>query len=108
MVIPVKIISESEIQKVIPDFDSEYAQTNPSEFIQMLSELGMNISKPVEQQYLIHRNVFNEVVCCNRWVGLEKIDEQWLNSGYASRDAKLAASDSRLVADLNPLKHIDF
>lgn len=39
-----------------------------------------------------HRNLQNEVVFCPRYEGQERLDEQWIKSGYASLDAIIASS----------------
>jgi hypothetical protein len=61
----------------------------------------MDIDKPVlRQDGLQHRNRLNEVVVCSRWVGEERLDEAWLYSGYASREAIDKASGSKILEDL--------
>lgn len=95
------IISESEIAKVLKDYDSSIEDTQSTKFKLMLHSLGMDISKPYQRQDgLQHRNRFNEIVVCSRWVGDERTDEQWIKSGYASRSAIDKASGSKLTEDL--------
>jgi hypothetical protein len=97
----VVIISDSEIAKVLPDWHYEFPLTNPEEFSKMLWELGINTTQPVEKQEgFLHRNRFNETVLCNRWVGYERLDKEWIDSGYASRDARNEASQSRMLKDI--------
>lgn len=94
------IISESEIAKVIPDY-SYKLEENETKFKLFLYSLGMDISRPFQRQDgLQHRNRFNEIVVCSRWVGEERIDEEWINSKYASKEAKDKASGSRILEDL--------
>ena len=95
------IISESEIIKVLEDYDASIEDTQPTKFKLMLHSLGMDISKPYQRQDgLQHRNRFNEIVVCSRWVGDERTDEQWIKGGYASRAAIDKASGSKLTEDL--------
>lgn len=94
------IVSESEIVKVLPNYSSdfEYRQT---EFRDLLHSLGMDVEKPYQRQDgLQHRNRFNEVVVCSRWVGNSRLDSEWLKSGYASREAIDKASGSKLTEDI--------
>ena len=57
----------------------------------MLFEIQPNIQ---------HRNRFNEVVICDRFVGNERIDPNWINSGYASKEAKDKASSNKILDDI--------
>lgn len=93
------IISESEIIKVLPNYS--YLYEEESTFPAFLYSLGMDVSKPyTRQDALQHRNRFNEIVVCSRWVGEERTDEQWINSGYASREAIDKASGSKILESL--------
>jgi len=93
-------ISESEIIKVLPDYDSNMETINPTKFKLMLYNLGMDISQHYERQdFIQHRNRFNEIVVCSRWVGQERLDNQWINSGYASRAAIDKSSGCKLLED---------
>ena len=94
------IISESEIVKVMPNYSSEFEHRD-EEFKNFLYSLGMNVDRPYQRQDgLQHRNRFNEVVVCSRWVGEERLDEAWIKNGYASRSAIDKASGSKLTEDI--------
>lgn len=94
------IISESEIAKVMPNYTSKF-EDRDEEFKEFLYSLGMNVNRPYQRQDgLQHRNRFNETVVCSRWVGEERLDEAWVNSGYASRAAIDKASGSKLTEDI--------
>lgn len=94
------IISESEIIKVMPNYSSEF-EDRDEEFKSFLYSLGMNVDRPYQRQdALQHRNRFNEIVVCSRWVGEERLDEAWINSSYASRSAIDKASGSKLTEDI--------
>lgn len=94
------IVSESEIVKVMPNYSSDF-ENDTSAFNKFLYSLGMDIDKPMlRQDGLQHRNRLNEVVVCSRWVGEERLDEAWLYSGYASREAIDKASGSKILEDL--------
>jgi hypothetical protein len=94
------IISESEITKVMPNYSAEF-ENEEIKFKSFLYSLGMDINKPYQRQDgLQHRNRLNEIVVCSRWVGEERVDEAWINSGYASKPAIDKASGSKLTEDL--------
>ena len=98
-------VSLSEINKIYPDFTFEESEKNPEELKRILDEFGLDTSVPWDTQVgLTHRNKLNEVVNTPRWVGNEKLTPEWLNSGFASKEAKDKASGSRLVTDLYRLK----
>jgi hypothetical protein len=42
----------------------------------------------------------NQVVTCDRWLGEERQDSDWINSGYASREARDKYSGNRILEDL--------
>lgn len=103
------IVSESEIARVIPEYSYDMPNDNPVLFNLILFQLGIDTTKRIEiQTGLMHRNRLNEVVLCSRFVGEERQDVEWLNSGYASQHAKDKASGSRLLEDLYRAKNLTF
>lgn len=87
-------ISESELAKVM-DYNASITE---EELKPILHSLGLN----TEQQYLRqdglqHRNRFNEIVVCSRWVGNERYDDEWIMSGYASKEAVDRHKNNRLL-----------
>ncbi len=101
------IISESEIVKVMPNYSAEFEDDEFSGFNHFLYSCGMDIEKPFfRQDGLQHRNRLNEVVVCSRWVGEERLDEAWLHSGYASKEAIDKASGSKILEDLYRSKNL--
>ena len=99
------IVSASEIAKVMPEFTYQWAEDNPSTFKAMLWELGMDVNMPYEcQENIQHRNRFEEVVQCDRWVGNERIDADWVQSGLASYEAISKASGNRILTDIFRMK----
>lgn len=104
-IIALSYISFSEIQKVNPKVTPTWAKNNLTEFHNILKELGMDISVPYDWQVNIqHRNRFNEVVTCDRIVGNELTSKDWVNSGYASREAVDKSKRSKLLIDLYRMK----
>ena len=95
------IISESEIAKVIPEYSYELEEKEPEKFKEIMHSLGMDVNQIyIRQDAIQHRNRFNEVVVCSRWVGRERIDSTWLTSGYASKQAIDKASGSKILESL--------
>lgn len=100
------IISESELAKVIPDY-SYSLEEDQDKFLKLLYDLGMDVERPYSRQDAIqHRNRFNEIVVCSRWVGEERVDDDWIESGYASREAIDRASGSKILEDIYRSKHM--
>lgn len=100
------IISESEICKVLPDYSYELEQ-DQERFLNLLHNLGMDVTKNYQRQDgLQHRNRFNEIVVCSRWIGQERTDPLWINSGYASKEAIDKASGSKILEDLYRSKYL--
>lgn len=67
----------------------------------MWHTLGIDTTKKIEKQEgLIHRNEFNEISQCPRWVGYERTDRDWFDSGKASIEAYYQASDVGLRQEL--------
>jgi hypothetical protein len=96
-IIALSYISESEIKKVQPDFSGSKGDASLES---KLFDLGLDVVKGYEEQQCQHRNRFNEVVECKRWVGNERTDKSWVTSGYASIEAIDKAGGNRLITDL--------
>lgn len=95
------IISESEIAKVMPEYSYTLEEKEPKKFKEIMHSLGMDVNQIyIRQDAIQHRNRFNEVVVCSRWVGRERIDNDWLTSGYASKQAIDKASGSKILESL--------
>lgn len=87
------------------DFTYEWVEQNREEFMQLLHEFGMDTLQPIELQTEIqHKNRMGKVVICDRWVGNERTDRVWVESGHASREAKDKASGSKLLDDIYRMK----
>lgn len=100
-IVALTYISMSELVKVKPDITSDWVNENYEEFLTMLYSLGLDTNIPFEIQGNIrHRNRFGEVVTCDRYVGNERIDRAWINSGYASYEALAKSADNKILTDL--------
>ena len=66
-----------------------------------LFKLGGDIDKPVSVQACKHKDVDGETHLGYRYVLYERTDKEWLASGHAQVEARIAAcSDPHLAADL--------
>lgn len=99
-IIALQYISLSELYTVDKNYTEKWVEDNPKELEKVLRDLGLETNLPYEHQFCTHRNRFNNIITCSRWVGNEMISKEWLDSGYASQTAKDKASGSRLLADL--------
>lgn len=101
------IVSLSEIQKVFPFVTDEYCKEYPDNLNEILTRFGCDVNKPIEVQTgLDHRNRLGEIVNCTRWACFERLDSDWVDSPWASREAKNKATGNRLLKDLNPYVNI--
>lgn len=101
MITAICIVSASELALAKPDFTYEWAESNTKELNELLYQFGMDITQAIEaQEGLDHRNRMNKIVNCTRWVGHERTDKDWINSGNASKEAKDKATGNRLIEDL--------
>ena len=104
-IIALRYISLSEINKFRPEINKEWIEQHPAEFKEILFSLGVDVEIPWDyQENLNHRNAFNESVTCDRIVGNERTDQEWVDSGFASREAIDKSKQSRLLTDLYRMK----
>lgn len=99
LIVALVIVSLSELQKVIPQYQEDWETKHVNAHMKYLYDLGLDTSRPYEKQNIKHRNRLNEVVTCARWVGFERQDLDWIESGYASQEAKDKFSGNKLVED---------
>ena len=94
-------VSLSKIQTVVNWVTEEFIEENPEVFKEMLYDLGMDVyNYPWETQVVTHRNRFNNIITCPRYVGNERTDAQWINSGYCSVEAKDKSLNNSILTDL--------
>ena len=104
-IIALKYVSAVDIAKVFPSFTYDYIKTNPKEFQDILYQFGMNINYMYEiQEDKQHKSIEGKLVQADRYVGQERTDKEWLDSGWASREAKDKSSGSKLLNDLYRMK----
>jgi hypothetical protein len=99
------IISVSELAVVNPDITYDWIEKNNHAFLDMLHELGMNTKQPIEkQENVLHKNRFDKIVQCDRYVGSERWDIDWVQSGYASQAAIDKSKGNTMLTDLYRLR----
>jgi len=103
-IIALVYISQSELWTVNPKYTEEWVQNNPQQLEGVLYDLGLDVNQPYEVQFNTHRNRFGNINSCTRFVGNERLNDEWINSGHASDAAKDKASGSNLVKDLYSLR----
>ena len=97
-------VSLSELYTIYKKYTSEYFEMHPEELETILQGLGMDTTSNIEVQELTHRNRFNNIVTCKRWVGNELTTKEWINSGYASQAAIDKSKNSKMLTDLYRLR----
>ena len=94
-------ISESEIAFAYPQYNANWLTENLSDLNAVLFDLGLDTSKHYQlQEVTQHRNRLGKVVVCGRYLGTERDDTDWMQSGFASQAAKDKAKNSRMLDDL--------
>jgi len=99
-IIALVYISQSELCTVDPKYTEEWIANHPQQLEAVLYELGINTNEPYETQFNTHRNRFGNLNTCSRFIGNSRLDQKWLESGYASEEALAKSSGSRLLIDL--------
>jgi hypothetical protein len=100
-IIALVYVSMTELAAVYTDITYDWIDKNKTEFEGILYSLGMETGLPYEiQENIQHRNRFGKVVQCSRWVGNERTDKEWINSGYASREAVDKSKNCSLIKDM--------
>jgi hypothetical protein len=97
-------ISQSELITADPKYTEEYIKDNPIELERTLWSLGLDTNQPYEHQEVTHRNRFGNIISCPRFIGVERLDKEWIESGYASEEALAKRLNNKLVNDLFRLK----
>lgn len=101
MIVAYKIVSSGAVLNHSGINLQSLYQEHPSKFREYLHELGADINKPMLMQNKKHRSEEDlKVYTGTRWVCEERQDEDWINSGYASQQAKDKFFKNRIVEDL--------
>lgn len=98
-------VSMSELALEMPDITYDWVEKNPDEFRKILFDMGMDVNVPWDTQFNVqHTNRLGKKVVSDRFVGNERIDVEWVKSGYASRAAIDKSTGNKLLVELYALK----
>lgn len=90
-----KNISLSDLIRC-PGYDGTEAKTK-----EIMWQLGVDTTREIETIVTPHRNMNNQVVTCEYYLGIERTDAQWIRSGHASIEALYASKpDAELQKDM--------
>lgn len=78
---------------LIKDFQIAFGNDDKQAIEKILFENGMDIEEPYTVEFSQHRNLRGQIVSCDRYVGEERQDKNWLKSGAASWEAQVESCD---------------
>ena len=108
---PTVVLTEGEIQKILPSFKKEMLLSTKKEVQDILTkffwDIGIDYKRgfEIEEQQVITKNRLGELDSSARIYFKERTDKVWLNSGYASELAKEVSSDPTLSRVLFKMKN---
>ena len=96
------IISESEIAILYPKYDVSWLVENIDSLKSVLWDLGMDTINEnfTLSEVVQHRNRLGKIVTSGRYIGIQRSDDEWLRSGYATQEAIDKARNSPMTDDL--------
>lgn len=103
-IIALVYVSLSELQTINPMYTEEWVDNNEQQLLGVLHGLGLDTKLQYERQIETHRNRFGNVNTCSRFVGNERLDDEWINSEYSSQEAKDKKLGNKLVFDMYRLR----
>lgn len=107
---PVTVFTLLELQRIVPSFRKEAVTSEDVKVKEAVAKLfhrlGCDCTAGIEiQEDCISKNKFGELDVSPRFIVAERLDQDWLMSGYASTAAKQYTPDVGLVIDLWKLKN---
>ena len=108
---PQVVLTEGEIQKILPSFKKEMLLSTKKEVQDILTnffwKIGVDYKRgfEIEEQQVTTLNKFSELDDSARIYFKERVDGEWLASGYASELAKEVSSDPTLSRVLFKMKN---
>lgn len=98
------LVSEAELFHVNPEYSVNwfYDELQKKKLDKLLHSFGMDTQYKYDlQEVTQHRsNLLGKVCTCRRYFGYERQDLEWINSGYASREALDKFKSNRLVDEM--------
>lgn len=91
----------------VPGFLEAYGNDDKEALKGIYHSLGFDVNKDTEWRYCTHRKANNEIVTCERLEGYERIDREWLESGFCSYEGKIDSyEDIGFRVELRKMLHI--
>lgn len=81
---------------LIDSFKKAFGEEDKQTIEKILYENGMDVTEPYTLEFSKHRNLRGNIVSCERYVGEERRDKNWLNSGAASWESVVESCDLEL------------
>lgn len=75
---------------LIPKFAKAFGENDKKTMYAILFENGMDVSGEVEEVVCLHRNLQGKAVNCLRFESFERSDPEWMRSGNASWEQRVA------------------
>lgn len=88
---------------LIKDFQVAFGNDDKQAIEKILFENGMDVTEPYTVEFSKHRNLRGHIVSCDRYVGEERQDKNWLKGGAASWEAQVEACDLDLRIQLKTM-----
>lgn len=88
---------------LISSFQEAFGNDDKQAIEKILFENGMDIEEPYTVEFSQHRNLRGQIVSCDRYVGEERQDKNWLKGGAASWEAQVEACDLDLRIQLKTM-----
>lgn len=96
-------ISEADLVN-LEGWKDDLPITNPKLFKEILFKHGAEVTQPIDELFDNHRmRTSNKTHNGRRWMFTERTDREWLNSGCATIEAYMAASDEETVKDMQQM-----
>lgn len=90
---------------LVDGFKEAYARIDNETIKLFLHRNGLDTEQDYELVQVTHRNLRNQVVNGQRYEGSERLDDEWIKSGYASLEARIeAVEDPSLRRTLRAMK----
>lgn len=95
------LLSVKEAKEIVANDDY-------TRFYDLLFDIGFDINREIEFQEVYCRSFINHnIICLGRWIGFERVDEEWINSEYCTFENKLLCrEDKSMVMELAKMSNV--
>jgi hypothetical protein len=91
----------------IPAFPEAYGNNDQAALKDIFYNCGVDVNKEYDWHHCTHRRISGEIVTCDRLEGKERIDREWIESGYASYETKVDSyPDLDFRVELRRMMHV--